>query len=239
MPYTTCKYIGRDSSKEGCVTRPKYLSATNVLSAKRILYISSKLAIQGSLLSCALALGQFSGCQVVNRCSTSTRRQESDDTSHTCFAFKSYVVLRYSCRAHQGTILTLLTFFTEPSEADTISHKSIAASFSMATNALTGGDCRPSDPPPAPESRREPLLPVLPAADVEELVIDEDILSQASRSGPSRLLHLQDRVVSRAAGEQGRDRASIKTSSVAKNSEQQKVFQRNSEFCSSWSAVSW
>lgn len=90
---------------------------------------------------------------------------------------------------------TPCTFLTEPNEADTISHKSIAASFSMATNASTGGTCRPSAPPLAPDGRREPLLPVFPpprpAAD-EELVTDEAILSQASRSGPSLLLHLKN-----------------------------------------------
>lgn len=113
-----------------------------------------------------------------------------------------------------------LTFFTEPSEADTISHRSTAASFSMATKASTGGTCRPSAPPLAPDRRREALRPLgfpppRPAAaddEEEEPVMDDAILSQASRSGPSLLLHLRDCVVIRETGGQIRGEVALSQS---------------------------
>lgn len=98
-----------------------------------------------------------------------------------------------------------LTFFTEPSEAATMSHKQTAASASIATNASTGGSCRPSAPEVAfsAEMRRDPLLPAPPAAAAEELDIDEAILSHASRRGPSLFLQL------RSSGQGARRKKSV------------------------------
>lgn len=124
-------------------------------------------------------------------CAGALRKTSSSDLSESNTDMKTHkipsLVVRVQIRP---------TFFTEPNEAETISHKSMADSFSMATKASTGGICRPSAPPLfalVRERRRDPLLPATPppdAAAAEELEIEENILSHASSSGPSLDLHL-------------------------------------------------